>query len=284
MLRLPAPAKLNLFLRITGRRADGYHNIQTLFQLLDYGDELEFKLRADNAIRVTTICANNLTQDGAVAPIDAQTNLVSRAARHLQQASGCALGADITLTKRLPIGGGLGGGSSDAATTLIGLNQLWGLGISIDMLADMGVALGADIPVFVRGRTAWAEGIGDKLEAIEMPNRWYLVLAPNCQVSTATIFNDQELTRNSPPITIRAFRGQGAENACQAVVEKRHPEVKKARLWLAGYAAAQMTGTGACVFASFEEETQAGVVLAEKPEHWQGFIARGINLSPVHSR
>lgn len=284
MLKLPAPAKLNLFLRITGRRADGYHNIQTLFQLLDYGDELEFELRTDKAINVTTLNPGNRKQTGATAQIDPQTNLVTRAALYLQNVSGCAFGADITLTKRLPVGGGLGGGSSDAATTLIGLNQLWGLSYSIDALADMGVTLGADIPVFVRGRTAWAEGIGDILETVEMPNRWFLVLAANCQVSTATIFNDQQLTRNSPPITIRAFRGQGAENTCQALVEKHHPEVKTVRLWLANYAAAQMTGTGACVFASFEDEAQATAVLAEKPEHWQGFIARGVNLSPVYGR
>ncbi|RLA46703.1 MAG: 4-(cytidine 5'-diphospho)-2-C-methyl-D-erythritol kinase [Gammaproteobacteria bacterium] len=272
MLQLPAPAKLNLFLHVIGRRADGYHDIQTLFQLLDYSDELTFEARADKTITVTTYNEQ----------FDPQTNLVTLAAQQLQRQSSCQQGANISLLKRLPLGGGLGGGSSDAATTLIGLNKLWKLGYNRDDLAKIGVKLGADVPIFVYGHTAWADGIGDVLSAVKMPDLWYLVLAPNCQVSTAAIFNDEELTRNAPPITIRAFREHGADNSCQIVVEKRYPEVKAVRLWLSKYAAAQMTGTGSCVFASFTDQAQAAAVLAEKPEQWRGFIARGVNKSPAY--
>lgn len=271
-LCLPAPAKLNLFLRVTGRRSDGYHTLQTLFQLIDYGDDLSFEQRADPQINIHT---KGLALEPAA-------NLVYRAARALQSHGNVEHGVDIHLTKRLPVGGGLGGGSSDAATTLIGLNALWGLNYSKQTLAALGLQLGADVPVFIHGNTAWAEGIGEQLQAIKMPAYWYVVIAPDCQVSTAAVFADEELTSNSTAITIRAFREQGAENACQVVVEKHYAEVKAARQWLDQYAPARMTGTGACVFASFANRTEAHRVLAAKPQHWRGFIARGVNRSPVY--
>lgn len=273
MLELPSPAKLNLFLRITGRRDDGYHNIQTLFQLLDYGDELTFELRADRKIAVTT---NNRQ-------LDPQSNLVCLAAQLIQQQSSCQLGININLIKRLPLGSGLGGGSSNAATTLIGLNNIWELGYSRSQLSKIGLELGADVPVFIEGRTAWGEGVGELLEAVDMPQLWYLVLIPDCQVDTTEIFGDQQLTRNSPPITIRAFREHGAENSCQKIVEMRYPAVKAARIWLQEYAAAQMSGTGCCLFASFSNRAQAMAVLEKIPKQWQGFVAQGVNQSPVYA-
>jgi 4-diphosphocytidyl-2-C-methyl-D-erythritol kinase len=280
MLKLPAPAKLNLFLHITGRRPDGYHELQTLFQLLDYGDELTFELRTDKTINLTVKTDPAFPE--VITQLDPRTNLATLAAQSLQQHASSELGANIQLNKRLPIGGGLGGGSSDAATSLIGLNKLWNLKYSNEDLARIGLKLGADVPVFIHGRTAWAEGIGDLLSSVDMGPLWYVVIVPGCPVSTSEIFNDQQLTRNTPPITIRAFREHGAGNDCQKVVEKRFPEVKSARVWLGKYAAAQMTGTGACVFASFESRTQAESVLAKKPTQWQGFIARGVNRSPAY--
>lgn len=273
MLRLPAPAKLNLFLHVTGRRADGYHTLQTLFQLLDYGDELGFSARSDGEV-----CLLN-----PLPGVPDADNLVLRAAHALRRATGCTLGADITLTKRLPAGGGLGGGSSDAATTLLGLNQLWQLGLDLAALAAIGVSLGADVPVFVHGRSAWAEGIGDVLTPVDLDPAWYLVLCPDCHVETAKIFAHGELTRDALPITIRAFLRQGGENHCQPVVEELYPGVKKARQWLEEFAPARMTGTGACVFARFDSEVRARAVLAGKPGMWQGFVARGVNHSPAHT-
>lgn len=272
LLDLPAPAKLNLFLRITGRRADGYHNLQTLFQMLDYGDRLDFRLRRDGAV--------NLQPE--LTAIPEKDNLVNRAARSLQTATGCLLGADIRLDKRLPRGGGVGGGSSDAATTLLALNRLWQLNLSLAELAAIGLELGADIPVFVHGHSAWAEGVGEQLSPIDLEPNWFLVVAPNCQVSTAQVFAHEQLTRHSVPITIRAFREQGSGNDCQPVVEDLYPGVKKARMWLDKYAPAQMTGTGACLFARFETELAARAVLRQIPAAWQGFVARGVNRSPVH--
>ncbi|MFA5495270.1 MAG: 4-(cytidine 5'-diphospho)-2-C-methyl-D-erythritol kinase [Porticoccaceae bacterium] len=273
MIRLPAPAKLNLFLHITGRRADGYHDLQTLFQLLDYGDELTFSARDDDQLQL-------LDPLPGVAAAD---NLILRAAHALRQASGSRRGADIGLVKRLPAGGGLGGGSSDAATTLLGLDRLWGLDLGLDALAEIGLPLGADIPVFVHGRSAWAEGIGERLTPVELDQNWYLVLCPPCQIATAKIFAHEELTRDALPITIRAFLGQGGENHCQPVVEKLYPAVKKARQWLDNFAAARMTGTGACVFARFDSAARANTVLAEKPGDWAGFVAAGVNHSPTHT-
>jgi len=276
LLSLPAPAKINLFLHITGRRADGYHQLQTLFQLLDYGDQLDFQRRDDNKITLSPAHPTIVEED----------NLVFRAAKALQQfaltQSKQHYGADIHLHKRLPLGGGLGGGSSDAATTLIGLNQLWGLGISREQLATIGLKLGADVPIFIHGRTAWAEGIGEILTPIDMAECWYLVLAPNAEVSTPRIFSHQQLTRDARAITIRAFLEQGGRNDCQPIAEKLYPEVKTARQWLEQYANVRMTGTGACIFASFGNEAQARKVLADVPQRWQAFVARGVNHSPAY--
>lgn len=278
-LTLPAPAKINLFLRITGRRPDGYHELQTLFQLLDYSDTLTFSLPDpdDGVITVEPELPNTAREE----------NLIYRAALTLQNATGCRQGAHLSLDKQIPMGGGLGGGSSDAATTLVGLNRLWKLGLSTDELATLGLRLGADVPVFVRGRSAWAEGVGERLTSLDIPTAWYLILVPECQVPTAAVFAHPQLTRHGHPLTIRAFLDQGAENACQAVVEKLYPEVKAARQWLEDAALnasgkAQMTGTGSCVFTRFDSPAQALSVLARKPPQWGGFVARGINQSPLY--
>lgn len=275
MLTLLSPAKLNLFLHITGRCADGYHTLQTLFQLLDYGDTLQFS-ESD---------ALTLTPDlPGVASAD---NLIIRAARLLQTHTGCNRGAVITLEKRLPLGGGIGGGSSNAATTLLALNHLWGLNLSLDALAALGLQLGADVPVFVRGVTAWAEGIGEHLQAVAMPPRNYLILVPPCAISTARIFSDPALTRHSSAITIAAFLREGGRNDCEPVTKKLYPEVDLALSQLSRFAPAQMTGTGACVFASFAErsaaETVLQQVLQQLPVDFRGFVATGVNRSSVHA-
>jgi 4-diphosphocytidyl-2-C-methyl-D-erythritol kinase len=275
-LTLPAPAKLNLFLHITGRRPDGYHLLQTVFQILDFGDELTFGLRDDGKIVLHSELEGVPTSD----------NLIVRAAHLLQQHSHTTLGADITLLKRLPMGGGLGGGSSDAATTLLGLNLLWKTGLTIDTLATLGLQLGADVPVFVRGHSSWAEGVGELLTPIDLPEHWFLVLTPDCAVNTAEIFQAQELTRNTAPITIAAFSQGGSlvatRNDCQPVVERRYPAVKQALDWLSTHAPCRMTGTGASVFAAFATQGQAEAVLTLKPARMSGFVAKGINLSPAH--
>ncbi len=275
-LTLCAPAKLNLFLHIVGRRADGYHLLQTVFQLLDVGDALRFSLREDGDIHLHS----------NIAGVPPEQNLIVRAARLLQQHTGCVLGADITLDKHLPMGGGLGGGSSDAATTLLGLNHLWQLNLTIDALAALGLQLGADVPVFVRGHSSWAEGVGDAITTIELPEQWFVVLTPDCHISTAEIFNASELTRNTAAITIAAFLRGGSpvatRNDCQFVVEKAYPAVKNTLSWLATFAPSRMTGTGASVFAAFPTQAAAEAVLAQKPNDVSGFVAKGVNVSPAH--
>ena len=270
-LILPAPAKLNLMLHILGRRADGYHLLQTLFQFLDYGDELGFALRQDGEIRLHT----------EVPGVPHDSNLIVRAARRLQEASATGLGADIWLDKRLPMGGGIGGGSSDAATTLLGLDHLWQTQLGEERLAELGLALGADVPVFVRGRAAFAEGVGEKLQPVEVPSAWYLVLKPDCHVATAAVFQDPELPRNTPRMTLHNLLEGVWKNDCELLVKKRHPEVANALGWLLEYAPSRMTGTGACVFAQFEDEVAARKVLARVPEGWDGFVAKGENISPL---
>ena len=272
MLTLPAPAKLNLMLHITGRRADGYHELQTLFQFLDYGDELSFRLREDGQIRLLT----------ELPGVDHDSNLIVRAARMLQRESGCTLGADIQLTKRLPMGGGIGGGSSDAATTLLGLDHLWNTGLGEDRLAELGLSLGADVPVFVRGRAAFAEGVGERLQPVDLAEPWFLVIAPQVSVSTAEIFADPELTRNTPAITVRSLLAGGGHNDCQPVVEKRYPEVRNALSLLNKFVQARMTGTGACVFGSFPNEGEADKVRRQLPDSLPSFVARGRNVSMLH--
>jgi len=270
----PAPAKLNLFLHITARRADGYHELQTVFQLLDYGDELEFTVGDSGGIDLNT----SLT---GVA--DAQ-NLVVRAARLLQRHTGCRQGANITLRKRLPLGGGLGGGSSDAATTLMALNRLWRINLPTAELAALGLQLGADVPVFIQGLSAWAEGVGEQLFPVSLPEAWYLVIAPPVTVSTAVVFSDPELTRDSAPITIADFLSGARHNDCQPVARDRYPEIGQVIDWLDNFSKARMTGTGACVFARFDEREQAERVRRQLPADWQGFVARGVNRSPVLER
>lgn len=271
-LTLPAPAKLNLMLHITGQRDDGYHNLQTLFQFLDYSDLLHFQALPDDRIEVVSNLSDIADKD----------NLIYLAANLLKQRSGSLSGARITLTKNIPMGAGLGGGSSDAATTLIALNRLWKLNYSLHSLADLGLQLGADVPVFVHGRAAWAEGVGERLIAVEPEQKWFVILTPNCHVSTAEIFSYKELTRNSPTITIAAALEGGGRNDCQAVVSKHYPQVKKALCWLNQFAAAKMTGTGSSVFADFDSRKQAQQVLEQLPTDLKGFMAKGQNLSPLH--
>ncbi|HVY82978.1 MAG TPA: 4-(cytidine 5'-diphospho)-2-C-methyl-D-erythritol kinase [Steroidobacteraceae bacterium] len=270
----PAPAKLNLFLHVTARRSDGYHDLQTLFQLIDLADTIGITLRADGRIE-------RLTGPADISP---ESDLTIRAARALQAATGTTLGANLRVRKRIPTGGGLGGGSSDAATTLLALNHLWGTDLSVAELAAIGLTLGSDVPLFVRGASAWAEGRGEALEPVALPERWYAIVHPRVHVATAAIFQAPELTRNSPKITMRAFFQTGGRNDCEGVVRARFPEVAEALDWLARFAPARLTGTGACVFAQFERAIDAERVAARVPERWTGFVARGLNTSPVHER
>ena len=272
LARWPAPAKLNLFLHIVGRRADGYHLLQTAFQFLNVGDELAIGVRADGRIHRLK----------PLAGVTEEQDLTLRAARCLQAAAGTELGADIAVDKRLPMGAGLGGGSSDAATVLVVLNRLWGLGFSEERLAQLGLSLGADVPVFVRGRAAWAEGVGERLTPLTLPEPWYVVLVPPCHVSTAEIFGAPELTRNAPPLTIAAFLSGSGSNLCEAVVRRRYPEVGEALDWLSAYAPARMSGTGAAVFAPCADEATARRIAALAPAAWRAFAAQGRNHSPLH--
>ena len=270
----PAPAKLNLFLHVTGRRADGYHELQTLFQLIDLADVIGVIPRADGQIERT-----------AGAPgIAPAADLVVRAARALKEKSGTSLGASLRVIKHIPVGAGLGGGSSDAATTLLVLNRLWGCALSVPELADLGGRLGADVPVFLHGSSAWAEGTGDKLTPVELPERWYVIIRPGISVGTAEVFQAPELTRNSPLITIRGFLESGGHNDCEPVVRARYPEVRDALEWLSLAARAHLTGTGSCIFAAFASAAAAAGVAARVPDRWTGFVARGLNTSPVHER
>ena len=272
MLELPAPAKLNLFLHVTGRRPDGYHELQTCFQLLDYGDR----------IRLSEESAGRILREGGLPGLPPEQDLAVRAARRLREATGIRRGVRISVEKRIPAGGGLGGGSSDAATVLVGLNRLWSLGLSPDELSAIGLALGADVPVFVHGRSAWAEGVGERLQPIELPERWYLVATPDVAVSTAEIFQAPELTRNTPPITISAFRAGAGRNDCQPVVAKRYPQVAELIERLSEFAPARMTGTGASVFCAFENEDEARRACLALPPRVRAFVARGVNVSPLH--
>jgi 4-diphosphocytidyl-2-C-methyl-D-erythritol kinase len=271
---LPAPAKLNLFLHITGRRPDGYHDLQTVFQLIDLCDDIAIAVREDGAIE----------RRAGPAGVPPEADLVVRAARLLKSASGSGLGATLDVTKRIPMGGGLGGGSSDAATVLLALNHLWACGLSRDRLADLGAQLGSDVPVFVHGSSAWAEGRGERLTPVDLPARWYAVLHPQVAVPTAPLFQAPELTRNSAPITMRGFLASGAVNAFEPVVRARYPEVARALDWLGEFAPARLTGTGSCIFAPCADEAQARHIAARVPSPWQGHAVRGLAVSPVHER
>jgi 4-diphosphocytidyl-2-C-methyl-D-erythritol kinase len=270
----PAPAKLNLFLHVTGRRADGYHELQTLFQLLDLADTLSITVRGDGQIE----------RPAGPPGVPAQDDLVVRAARSLQSATGTTLGATLRLRKRIPLGGGLGGGSSDAATALTALNELWGCGLSRDDLAGLGLPLGADVPVFVQGSSAWGEGVGERLTPVSLPEAWYVIVHPGVAVSTRDVFQSPELTRNSPLITIRAFFESGGRNDCESVVRAQNPEVGEALEWLARQAPARLTGTGSCVFASCASAIEAERLAARVPDRWTSYVARGLNTSPLLER
>lgn len=270
-LTLPAPAKLNLFLHITGRRADGYHLLQTLFVFLDFADVITLTLRADGKV----------CRPSGAADVPEDSDLTVRAARLLQQATGCRWGADIHVQKQIPMGGGLGGGSSDAATVLQGLNRLWQCGLGDDRLAELGLRLGADVPVFVRGHAAWAEGVGEQLVPVAMPDTWYVVIHPGVHVPTAELFSAPDLTRDCPPITLAAFHDGAGSNVFQSVVEKRYPDVSEALRWLSEYSAARLTGSGSCIFAAVSSRSAGESILQGLPEKWFGFVARSVSISPL---
>ncbi|MDU4356855.1 4-(cytidine 5'-diphospho)-2-C-methyl-D-erythritol kinase [Phytobacter diazotrophicus] len=279
MTRFPAPAKLNLFLYITGQRTDGYHTLQTLFQFLDYGDTLSFEPRTDGVIRLLT----------PIEGVPDEENLIVRAARLLMQQAHktgrlpAGSGADIQIDKRLPMGGGLGGGSSNAATVLVALNHLWHCGLSVNELAELGLTLGADVPVFVRGHAAFAEGVGEILTPVEPEEKWYLVAHPGVSIPTPTIFRDPELPRNTPKRSIETLLKCEFSNDCEVIARKRFRKVDEALTWLLEYAPSRLTGTGACVFAEFDTESAALQVLEQAPAWLRGFVARGVNLSPLAS-
>jgi 4-diphosphocytidyl-2-C-methyl-D-erythritol kinase len=267
-----APAKLNLMLHIVGRRQDGYHQLQTVFQLIDLCDRIEITVRGDGVI----------TRPAGPAGVPEDEDLVVRAARALQQDSGTGLGAEIVVRKRIPLGGGLGGGSSDAATTLLALNQIWKLGYTSVQIQTFAAVLGADVPVFVAGRSSWAEGIGEKLTPVPLgADSWYLVIFPGVAVPTAAVFQAPELTRNSPPTTMRGFLETGGRNDCESVVRARFPAVGEALDWLGRHAPARLTGTGSCVFAKFSRAADAERVAARVPDTWRAWVARGVDTSPL---
>lgn len=268
----PAPAKLNLFLHILGRRADGYHQLQTLFQFLDHGDELTFELIEDDRIE---LFAPGL-------PIPASSNLIMRAAQLLKRDTGCRLGARIQLDKRLPMGGGLGGGSSDAATTLVVLNKLWQLQRPSTELARLALELGADVPLFTLGQAAWGEGIGEQLTPVQLEEPWYLVLTPDCEVATGAIFQHPQLTRNSAPITMSAFLEGGGRNDFEPLVRRLYPQIDAAFGWLGEFAPPRLSGSGSSLFARFATEEAALRPLQQLPSGWQAFVARGCNTSALH--
>ncbi|HEU0223878.1 MAG TPA: 4-(cytidine 5'-diphospho)-2-C-methyl-D-erythritol kinase [Steroidobacteraceae bacterium] len=270
----PAPAKLNLFLHVLGRRPDGYHEIQTMFQLIDLADSLAILPRVDASI----------VRSEGPREVPAENDLCVRAARRLQAEGGVRRGAEIRVAKRIPIQGGLGGGSSDAATTLVALNEIWGLRLPVERLAAIGRELGADVPLFVGGHSAWAEGVGDVLRPVDLPDRHFAIVCAGVGVPTAEVFQAPELTRNSPKTTIRGFLKAGGRNDCEAVVAARHPEVAAAMAWLRQRGEARLTGTGGCVFAAFADERSARAALAGLPRGWAGFVAHGLDRSPLQER
>lgn len=270
----PAPAKINLFLHVLGRREDGYHLLQTAFQFLDIADELEFSLRDDEVV----------TRQASYSNVPEEADLVVRAALMLREYTKTCFGVDISINKLLPMGGGLGGGSSDAATTLVALNSMAGLNLSVDELAEIGLKLGADVPVFVRGHAAWAEGVGEKLTLIEPAEDCYLLVMPDCQVATAEVFASDDLTRNTPAITIRDFLVGASHNDCEEVVRQQYPEVAEVLDWLGQRYETRMTGTGACVFARFTNQELAEEAARSLPDSWQSIVTKGLNRSPLTER
>jgi 4-diphosphocytidyl-2-C-methyl-D-erythritol kinase len=270
----PAPGKLNLFLHVVGRRADGYHLLQPAFQFIDLCDELRFWERPPGVIE----------RASDLPGVTAEDDLCMRAARALAARAASPPGVAIEVAKRLPMQGGVGGGSSDAATVLVALNELWGLRLPDDELAALGLALGADVPVFVHGTAAWAEGVGERLTPLDLPEPVFLLVRPDATVSTADVFKAPELTRDSPAITIRSFLQTGGRNDCEPVVRRRFPAVAEALDWLDQFAPARLTGTGSCVYAAMPDEGQARAVLAGLPSRWTGYVVRGLNRSPLAAR
>lgn len=270
-LRLPAPAKLNLMLRIVGRREDGYHLLQTVFQFIERFDWITLHPQSVGEVRLLT----------PLPGVPEASDLTVRAAEALKSAAGLRSGVLIEIEKKLPMGGGLGGGSSDAATTLVGLNRLWNAGLTVSELMDIGLKLGADVPVFVNGVAAWAEGVGEHLTPLELPEPWYVVIVPNCHVATGQIFGARELTRDNPPIKIAEFFSGNRANDCLSVVTGLYPEVQAAMEALTRFGTPRLTGTGACVFAEFDTEEEAQDVVNALSGNWTAFAARGLNQSPL---
>jgi 4-diphosphocytidyl-2-C-methyl-D-erythritol kinase len=269
----PAPAKLNLFLHITGRRADGYHELQTLFQFLDFGDTLSFEVRGDGTIQ----------RANSVAGVDADQDLALRAARALQRDTSCRLGCDIRIDKRIPLGGGLGGGRCDAATTLVALNRLWETKLPIHELAQIGLTLGADVPVFVYGHAAWAEGIGERLTPVWPAECWYLVITPDCAVNTREMYADPELPRATPRVSWDDFAAGRTHNDFEPVARRHYPPVAAALDWAAKFGRARLSGSGASVFVDFPAQAEAERALGALPAGWRGIVAKGVNDSPLRT-
>lgn len=270
-LILPAPAKLNLFLHITGRREDGYHSLQTVFQLLDYCDEVTLTLRDDTLIQRVVGNENVPESD----------DLMIRAAHLLRDYVNIQAGVDIGIKKKIPMGGGLGGGSSNAATVLVGLNKLWNCGLDKNQLAELGLQLGADVPVFIHGQAAWAEGIGEQLTPIDLPENWYIVLAPQAHVSTHELFLEKELTRNMAAIKVATFLTGATQNVFENLVREKYPAVNQAFELLAEYANPKLTGSGACLFAELNSEKEATKIFEKISQKCSGFVARGVAISPL---
>ncbi len=270
----PAPAKLNLMLRITGQRDDGYHLLQTVFQMTDLCDWLTFYPQQDGVVSL----------ESPIPGVPEETDLTVRAAKLLQQETGCKQGVSIAVEKNLPMGGGIGGGSSDAATTLLVLNQLWGLNLSEQRLMQLGLQLGADVPVFVFGHAAWAEGVGEQLEKIEPAENWVVLIKPDCHVDTKEIFSDKNLTRDSKSITIADFIAGQHQNDCLDVVSKKYQPVRKALHELSVFAEARLTGTGACVFAEFDSKESAEKAYKALSSEWRVYLTKGLNRSMLKDR
>ena len=269
--RFSSPAKLNLFLHVVGQREDGYHELETLFQFLNYGDTLDIRTNNSGEIELLTPITGVATQD----------NLIYKAAKLLQDNTNNTLGADIKINKILPMGGGLGGGSSNAATVLLALNLLWDCQLSTDELAKLGVSLGADVPIFIHGFSAFAQGIGEELTKATPIEYWYLVSKPACHISTAAVFTHQDLPRGTPQLTSTKINLEQCHNDCQTLVIKHYPKVAKLLSWLLEYAPSRMTGTGACIFSHFNSETEALLIQSKLPPEVESFVAKGVNSSPV---
>jgi len=269
--RIPAPAKLNLFLHITGVREDGYHNLQTVFQLLDIADEVSLQRREDGVINRTN----------GLEGLEAEDDLIVTAAKALKEYTKTPWGADLGVEKNLPVGGGIGGGSSDAASTLVGLNKLWECNLSSGELQAIARSLGADVPVFVNGKNAWAEGIGDRLTEIDLPVKWYLLIHPRVHISTAKLFSSEQLTRDKAILKIRDFPDTDTSNVFEEVARKQYPEVDAALHWLGKFAKPKMTGTGSCIFSSFDSQEDANKVLSQVPKQWKALVAESVSKSPM---